>query len=235
LAEEIYLNTYGTSNPLKVSADSPLVSLVLFTFNQEQYILDALAGAVSQTYKPIEIVVCDDSSSDNTLAEVLAREVALAQGTTDFTKAIREGVGWAAEDWPDMYFRDGSGLSSLNQLSARAITTLLGDIATDSELSALRDALPVSAETGSLQRRFQSAGSLAAGAVSAKTGSIDGVRSLAGYLHASDGEELTFSLNLSGAGVSDAERSEIDQLVEGLYLCGENLAHWGIQADSTSE
>jgi D-alanyl-D-alanine carboxypeptidase/D-alanyl-D-alanine-endopeptidase (penicillin-binding protein 4) len=173
--------------------------------------------------------------SDNTLAEVLAREVALAQGTTDFTQAIREGVGWATEDWPDMYFRDGSGLSSLNQLSARAITTLLRDIATDSELNALRDALPVSAETGSLQRRFQSAGSLAAGAVSAKTGSIEGVRSLAGYLDASDGEELTFSLNLSGAGVSDANRSEIDQLVEGLYLCGENLAHWGIQADSTSE
>jgi D-alanyl-D-alanine carboxypeptidase/D-alanyl-D-alanine-endopeptidase (penicillin-binding protein 4) len=173
--------------------------------------------------------------SDNTLAEVLAREVALAQGTTDFTEAIREGVGWAAEDWPDMYFRDGSGLSPLNQLSARAITTLLSDIATDSELSALRDALPVSAETGSLQRRFQTAGSLAAGAASAKTGSIEGVRSLAGYLNASDGAELTFSLNLSGAGVSDAERSEIDQLVEGLYLCGENLAHWGLQADSTSE
>jgi D-alanyl-D-alanine carboxypeptidase len=60
--------------------------------------------------------------------------------------------------------------------------------------------------------------------VSAKTGSIEGVRSLAGYITAADGETLTFSLNVSGPGVSDAQRSEIDELVEKLYLCGENLS-----------
>jgi len=173
--------------------------------------------------------------SDNTLAEVLAREVAIAKGTTDYTAAIRGGIGWDESQWPEMFFQDGSGLSPLNRLSAAAITTLLHEIASDPELGPVTDFLPIAGETGSLQRRFQSSGSLAAGVVSAKTGSIEGVRSLAGYITAADGETLTFSLNVSGPGVSDVQRNELDELVEGLYLCGENLAHWEIQPSSTSE
>jgi D-alanyl-D-alanine carboxypeptidase/D-alanyl-D-alanine-endopeptidase (penicillin-binding protein 4) len=173
--------------------------------------------------------------SDNTLSEVLVREVVLAQGMTDYTAAVLSGIKWEQDQWPDVYFQDGSGLSPLNRQSAIAITTLLDEIATDPELSSLIESLPISGETGSLQRRFNSDGSLAAGAVSAKTGSIEGVRSLAGYITASDGETLSFSLNLSGPGVGDAQRDDLDALVEGLYLCGENLAHWGIQPGSTSE
>jgi len=154
---------------------------------------------------------------------------------TDYKAAVLGGIGREQDQWPDLYFQDGSGLSPLNRQSAVAITTLLDEMATDTELSSLIESLPISGETGSLQRRFNSAGSLATGAVSAKTGSIEGVRSLAGYVTASDGKTLSFSLNLSGPGVGDAQRDELDGLVEGLYLCGENLAHWGIQPGSTSE
>lgn len=196
---------------------------------------DAIQVASVESAALSELIGIMLLDSDNSLAEVLAREVALSLGTTDYTAAILGGIGWEQEQWPGLFFQDGSGLSPLNRQNAVATATLLEEISRDPELSSLIDLLPVSGETGSLQRRFTSAGSLAAGAVSAKTGSIEGVRSLAGYLTTSDGDTLYFSLNLSGPGVSDAQRDELDALVEGLYLCGENLAQWGVQPGSNTE
>lgn len=43
-----------------------LVSFCLFTYNQEKYIKDAVMGALSQTYSPLEIIISDDGSKDNT-------------------------------------------------------------------------------------------------------------------------------------------------------------------------
>ena len=45
---------------------SPLVSFIIISYNQEKYIRSAIKGAVSQTYSPLEIIVSDDASVDNT-------------------------------------------------------------------------------------------------------------------------------------------------------------------------
>ena len=44
----------------------PLVSFVLLAYNQEKYIREAVEGAFSQTYSPLEIILSDDCSSDRT-------------------------------------------------------------------------------------------------------------------------------------------------------------------------
>jgi len=46
------------------------VSILIPTFNQEIYIKDAIASALSQTYPNIEVIVGDDASIDNTLEKV---------------------------------------------------------------------------------------------------------------------------------------------------------------------
>lgn len=46
----------------------PLVSLCIFTYNQEKFIEEALSGAVKQTYDNLEIIVSDDCSTDNTFS-----------------------------------------------------------------------------------------------------------------------------------------------------------------------
>lgn len=46
----------------------PLVSFILLAYNQESYIREAVAGAFSQTYSPLEIIMSDDGSSDRTFA-----------------------------------------------------------------------------------------------------------------------------------------------------------------------
>jgi|SaaInlV_120m_DNA_3_1039746.scaffolds.fasta_scaffold16490_2 glycosyltransferase involved in cell wall biosynthesis len=49
-----------------VAAKRPLITFALFAYNQEQYIQEAIEGAFSQTYQPLEIILSDDCSSDNT-------------------------------------------------------------------------------------------------------------------------------------------------------------------------
>lgn len=44
----------------------PLVTFALFAYNQEKYIREAVEGAFSQTYEPLEIILSDDCSSDQT-------------------------------------------------------------------------------------------------------------------------------------------------------------------------
>lgn len=45
----------------------PLISFILITYNQEGFVRDALDGAFNQTYSPLEIIIADDGSKDNTV------------------------------------------------------------------------------------------------------------------------------------------------------------------------
>jgi len=53
--------------------EHPLVSFVLLCYRQERFIREALEGALAQTYQPLQIVVSDDASPDNTYNLVLER------------------------------------------------------------------------------------------------------------------------------------------------------------------
>lgn len=55
--------------------DRPLVTFALFAYNQEKYIREAVEGAFSQTYSPLEIILSDDGSRDRTfeIIEEMAR------------------------------------------------------------------------------------------------------------------------------------------------------------------
>lgn len=46
--------------------ERPLVTFALFSYNQEKYIREAVEGAFSQSYEPLEIIISDDCSTDNT-------------------------------------------------------------------------------------------------------------------------------------------------------------------------
>jgi glycosyltransferase involved in cell wall biosynthesis len=46
--------------------DRPLATFALFSYNQEKYIREAIEGAFSQTYSPLEIILSDDGSADGT-------------------------------------------------------------------------------------------------------------------------------------------------------------------------
>lgn len=52
--------------------DAPLASILLIAYQQEQTVAQAVAGALSQTYSPLEIILSDDASNDGTFAAMQA-------------------------------------------------------------------------------------------------------------------------------------------------------------------
>lgn len=58
---------------------SPLITIILACYNQEQFVLEAVDGVLSQTYSPLEIVIFDDCSTDGTADIIKTR---LARGPT---------------------------------------------------------------------------------------------------------------------------------------------------------
>jgi glycosyltransferase involved in cell wall biosynthesis len=58
----------------------PLVTFALFAYNQEKFIREAVEGAFAQTYEPLEIILSDDCSTDQTfeiMQEIAANYVGL--------------------------------------------------------------------------------------------------------------------------------------------------------------
>lgn len=48
--------------------ERPLLTFALFAYNQEKYIREAVAAALAQSYTPLQIILSDDASTDQTFA-----------------------------------------------------------------------------------------------------------------------------------------------------------------------
>lgn len=56
-------------NDLSLSVqEKPLVSICIPSYNGERFIAEAISSALSQTYSPIELILSDDASTDQTVA-----------------------------------------------------------------------------------------------------------------------------------------------------------------------
>ena len=138
-------------------------------------------------------------NSDNTIAEMLFKELGVAragkgsnEGGTAALTAILTEKGLAK---PGMVLLDGSGLASGNLIPCATLNGVLAAAGRDSELVA---ALAVGGQSGTLQDRM--VGTAAAGHVFAKTGSLDNVSSLSGYVDTAKGESLSFAVIVNGDG-----------------------------------
>jgi glycosyltransferase involved in cell wall biosynthesis len=58
------------------TSEAPLVTVALLCYNYERYVDEALSGLFAQTYRPLDIIIVDDCSSDRS-AEII--EARLAQ------------------------------------------------------------------------------------------------------------------------------------------------------------
>ena len=153
-----------------------------------------------------------NQESNNLYAEVLLRllgNTAVESGDM-LTQVLTElGVN------PEGYFLvDGSGLSRQNLLSPEAVVQTLQAMAQTPYGAIYRDSLPTAGVSGTLRRRFQE--SALQGNLQAKTGTLQNISVLSGYLELPN-EQLVFSIMLNHANQpSNIGRAAIDEIVEAL-------------------
>lgn len=128
-----------------------------------------------------ELVAQMVRESDNTTAELLVKEmgrVAGGAGTTEAGLAAAEAaLAKKGLDVGPLAARDGSGLDRDDRATCALLMAALVGAGRNSQLA---DGLAVAATSGTLQKRF--VGSSVAGRLRAKTGSLDEVSSLVGWV-----------------------------------------------------
>ncbi len=169
------------------------------------------------------------SFSDNSLGENIARVVSKewgGGGTAASLATIIPGVmANLSLNTSEITIRDGSGLSAENLVTPRFMAKLMAKVATgEQELGVIKSAMPVAGKSGSLRSRFTGSSEVARGQVFAKTGWINGSRTLSGWLNAQDGSVLSFAFYALGAVQEDATIA-LDALATGAFTCGNNLSN----------
>lgn len=161
------------------------------------------AVLLAERERPVlELLARVNKESDNVVAEHLFKLLgATAAGEgSDADKARRLLQGLLAR-WgipcQGCQFRDGSGLSRQNRVSAADLVALLVSLSQTPFAESFRQSLAVAGIDGTLRRRLQS--SEAYGRVWAKTGTLRNASALAGYALTADGSPLVFALLSFGA------------------------------------
>ena len=130
--------------------------------------------------------------SDNVVSERMARLASKAAGNefndkgvaTTFAKLLLD----LDIDPSKIIIKDASGLSRENKVTARVMAQLLYRVHQDPLLATLIDGLPVGGESGTLRSRYLETAPDAVGLVKAKTGTLTGTVSLAGFIQSGDRE-----------------------------------------------
>jgi len=155
------------------------------------------AAAVARVASPPvrEVVGQMLRESDNLTAELLVKELGrrfAGEGTTAAgLGVVRRSLGAAGLPVDQLVSVDGSGLDRTDRASCALLMAALDRSGPTGPIAA---GLPVAARDGTLAKRF--VGNPAAGRLRAKTGSLDGVIGLTGYVDApaAGGTALSFSL-----------------------------------------
>lgn len=110
---------------------------------------------------------------------------------------------------------DGSGLSRHNLITPNSVATLYTYMAKSRYAAAWRDSLTIGGIDGTLRNRYK--GTAAAGNMRGKTGTIDQVSALSGYLTTAGGEQLVISIIINGVPEGSGTRQAIaDEIIVNL-------------------
>jgi D-alanyl-D-alanine carboxypeptidase/D-alanyl-D-alanine-endopeptidase (penicillin-binding protein 4) len=126
-------------------------------------------------------------------------------GTVPLTPEMAETAlrGWLAArglDFPELVIDNGAGLSRRSRISAASLARLLQAGWASPAMPEYLASLPIAASDGTLKKKLNGNG--AAGRAHLKTGSLEGVRGIAGYLLDRDGRRhvVVFMVNHPKAG-----------------------------------
>jgi D-alanyl-D-alanine carboxypeptidase/D-alanyl-D-alanine-endopeptidase (penicillin-binding protein 4) len=162
--------------------------------------------------------------SQNLHAELLLRLLGKVHGAdgsfAEGTRVVRQFLVDTGVDDGDFFFYDGSGMSPNDRIAPRVYTQLLAYASRQPWGAAWRNTLPIAGEDGTLAHRFRNStppDSPLHGHLWAKTGTLDEVNALSGYLTTASGKTLAFSILVNGHRPgSEVELHAIDRIAEAI-------------------
>ena len=166
--------------------------------------------------------------SDNDLAEALSRQIAIATGhPASFAggvAAVKAAIASLGVGSSGLATVDASGLSVLDRVEPDTLLALLrvAIVPGHERLASILPGLPVAGFYGTLSGRFVGGAGAGAGLIRAKTGTLEGVVTLAGYLQDNSGATLVFATVVTGVAKTATLSTEaaVDRLTASLPGCG---------------
>ena len=159
-------------------------------------------------------------NSQNIFAECLFYQIAAFSGQKNAgrkqaSKLIYDLIEELGLDADQYQIADGSGLSLYNYVSPELMVSLLNYAFSKPDIySHLYPALPIAGVDGTLSKRMQD--TPAYDNVHAKTGTVDGISTLAGYLTAHNGHILSFCIMNQGINYGRMGREFQDEVCNAL-------------------
>ena len=132
---------------------------------------------------------------------------------------IRQWLALKGLSMPELVLENGSGLSRVERISARNLGAILLNAYASPVMPELMASLPVAAVDGTLRRRLKNAG--VAGQAHVKTGSLSGVRSIAGYVLDAQGNRAVVVFMVNHANAYNAQAA-MDALLSWAHNRGSN-------------
>ena len=199
---------------------------IIMPFNSdgtEERALPNGASIICSRFHPIsEILMQMLKDSDNLYAESMLYQLAASGGVKRASAAnarthIKKLVSKIGLS-PDRYkFADGSGLSLYNYVSPELMVHLLRyAYRTSNIFTSLYPSLPVAGEDGTLSKRMK--GVYTKGNVRAKTGTLTGISSLAGYCRTANNHMLAFCIINQGVMRNTDGRNFQDKICTALCM-----------------
>ena len=163
-----------------------------------------------------EIIFYTNQHSDNALAEATLRMVGF-QKNGDQTlesgrNAVVEHLKSSQFDTSGLNYVDGSGLSRSNLVTPISQVKFLTSLMDENYFKTYFDSLPIGGQSGTLKKMFYGEGN---GQIFAKTGTLNKVKTLAGYMKTNTGKTLVFSLLINNyAGSVDQVKSRMEKILQ---------------------
>ena len=170
-----------------------------------------------------QVLVRMMKQSDNYYAEAMFYQIAASTGrrpakASDARGVVKRLISTLGLGSQPYKIADGSGLSLYNYVSAELETMLLRYAWLHSNIyDHLYPALPIAGMDGTLEKRMNN--TVAENNVRAKTGTLTGISSLAGYCEAENGHQLCFSIINQGVMRNADGKAFQDRICQ--VLCGE--------------
>jgi D-alanyl-D-alanine carboxypeptidase/D-alanyl-D-alanine-endopeptidase (penicillin-binding protein 4) len=202
------LRKYGITTTGRVVLDSSQASApALFTFEHR---MDTVLTFMNK--------VSDNLTAETMLKMVAARKVGTPGSAENGVHSVYQFLASAGVDTTLIAIVDGSGLSRYDLTSPATTIKLLQKMYADTvNFPLYLHSLPIAGVDGTIGRRMR--GTLAAGNLHAKTGTLSGVTALSGYVKTLNGEWLAFSIMMQHYPGSSRQYRDVQDAI-GAILAG---------------